>query len=273
MALRQVPVKRSPYGRRGVASVGFTIGTEASNIINVALQVKKDDGANAAVKSMLKAWLSSDAAGKVVAASPEAIAIGTDGAIFPTEGSRVTGLVNKATLIIDATNAAQFSTSTTATYVINGVTYTKTATVDLTFTAAHVITASTFGVVLVQINAAGTISTKVPAATQAYASAALALAALPAPDAGNVALGYIAIANNTGDWTANTDDLTNASDVTTAAFVDGDQMTSVPVQFDLLSESDGDIDINITDTRVRTYYLNVAMPDGTVNTSGAIAFA
>ena len=48
----------------------------------------------------------------------------------------------------------------------------------------------------VQINDAGTVSTKVPAATQAYDTAPLALAALPSADAGNVAIGYIAIANN-----------------------------------------------------------------------------
>jgi hypothetical protein len=39
------------------------------------------------------------------------------------------------------------------------------------------------------------------------------------------------------------------------------------------SESDGDIDIVITDTTVRTVYLNILLPDGSVVTSGAIAFA
>lgn len=120
-------------------------------------------------------------------------------------------------LAIDAV-AEKFKTTQDALYTINGIPYTKSVATALTFTAAHVITASKFGVILIQINAAGTISTKVPTSPQAYNDAPTALAALPAADTGNVALGYIAIANNTGDWTANTDDLTDGSDVTTASF-------------------------------------------------------
>lgn len=133
------------------------------------------------------------------------------------------GLLQIGTLAIDAV-PEKFKTTTVALYRITGVGFRKAATTALTFTAAHVVTASKFGIILVQINDAGTISTKVPAATpttaMAYNTAALALAALPSPDASNIALGYIAIANNAGDWTANTDDLTNGSDVTTATFVD-----------------------------------------------------
>lgn len=129
------------------------------------------------------------------------------------------GVLAVGTLAISGADAVKFKTTSTAIYVIGGAAYAKVATDELTFTAAHVITASKFGIVLVQINAAGTVSTKVPASPQAYDSAPLALAALPAVDASNVALGYIAIENNAGDWTANTDDLTNASDVTTASFV------------------------------------------------------
>jgi len=128
------------------------------------------------------------------------------------------GLLVHGALAISGVAAEKFKTTATAVYTINGVTYTKAATDNLTFTAAHEITASKFGIILIQIDAAGTISTKVPGALQAYDSAALALAALPAVDASNVALGYIAIANIASTWTANTDDLTDASDVTTAAF-------------------------------------------------------
>jgi Na+/H+ antiporter NhaB len=112
----------------------------------------------------------------------------------------------------------QFKTTNRFVGRLNGETFGKAATTALTFTAAHVVTASKFAVILVQITPAGVISTKVPASTQAYNSAALALAALPAPDAGNVAMGYIAIAAKAATWTANTDDLTNGSDLTTAAF-------------------------------------------------------
>jgi hypothetical protein len=136
----------------------------------------------------------------------------------PQDQPEENGLYDIATLAISAT-AEKFKTTTTAAIKIDGVQYTKSATDNLTFTAAHAVTANKFGIILIQMNAAGTISTKVPGATQAYNTALLALAALPDADANNVALGYIAIANNAGDWTANTDDLTDGSDLTTATFV------------------------------------------------------
>lgn len=132
-------------------------------------------------------------------------------------------VLQHGTLAIDAV-PEKFKTTTVFIWRRNGIQFSKAATTALVFTAAHPVTASKFGIILVQINDAGTISTKIPGATQtttmAYDSAALALAALPAPDAGNTVMGYIAIANNAGTWTANTDDLTDGSDLTTATFVD-----------------------------------------------------
>ena len=95
----------------------------------------------------------------------------------------------------------------------------KAAATGITFTAAHVVSASKFGVILIQTDNAGTLSTKVPSATQAYDTAALAVAALPAADSARLALGYVIIAADGTTWTANTDDLTNGSDLTTATFV------------------------------------------------------
>lgn len=99
-------------------------------------------------------------------------------------------------------------------YLVGGRVVEKAAATGITFTAAHVITASKFGIILLQISNAGAVSSKVPLATQAYATAGEALAALPAADSGKVAIGYLLIENNAGDWTANTDDLTAASDIT-----------------------------------------------------------
>lgn len=114
------------------------------------------------------------------------------------------------------------------TYRIAGVTYFKAAQTSISFSAAHVVTANGWGAILVQINAAGTISTLIGETTQTtamnYGSAALAIAALPAPAAGNVAVGYIVIEADAGNWTANTDDMTNGGDLDTATFtsaVDG----------------------------------------------------
>src|SRR5690606_32868756 len=99
------------------------------------------------------------------------------------------------------------------------------------FTAAHVITPELFGIILIQIDAAGAVSTKVPAATPTtamdFASAALALAALPDADEDNVALGYILIeARDGGNWAANSDDMTDASDWVTGTFVDATPVTT-----------------------------------------------
>jgi hypothetical protein len=129
------------------------------------------------------------------------------------------GLLNSGAPTVDAV-PEKFKTTAAIFYRIAGIQYTKAATTALVFTLGHIIAASKNGVVLVQINAAGTFSTKVPATTQSYATMALARAAKPAPDAGNVEVFTMEIANNAGAWTANTDDLTDASDVTSTTFVD-----------------------------------------------------
>jgi len=135
------------------------------------------------------------------------------------------GLLQIGTLTISAT-PEQFKTTTTAYYRASGIQFNKTATDSLTFSAADTINVGTaagdyYGIWLVQIDAAGTVSTKSPAADQVYASSALAIAALPAVDAGNVALGYIVVQAKTDlSWTANTDDMTAASDCAAVTFVD-----------------------------------------------------
>lgn len=276
-ALRRGPRSdaRNPYLKSGSPSrVAFTVGAEASNVINVGIQVSDPNGNDLANRGRLRAFLAADANGDSVVPPydmPSAIAIGTDGVLIPGSPPKTALLVGGGLAI--HTTAEQFKTAAVAEYLVNRRYKTKAATNALTFTAAHVVTASLYGIILVQINAAGTISTKVPSSTQAYTSAALALAALPTPDTDNVPLGYIAIANNAGDWTANTDDLTNGSDLTTATFTDLTDNGMTSQDFELITESDGDVDINITQTRVKTHYLIVVTPDGKLWPSGAIAFA
>lgn len=107
-------------------------------------------------------------------------------------------------------------------YIINGKVVEKAAATAIVFTAAHPVTASKSGAILVQMDDAGTVSTLISGATQtttqAYDDAASAVAMLPAASTNKLAIGYITINNNTGTWTANTDDMTDASDVTTATF-------------------------------------------------------
>jgi len=129
------------------------------------------------------------------------------------------------TLAVSAT-AEKFKTTTTATFVIAGATLTKAATDLLVFSGSYTINTAAavgdfWGAFLVQVNAAGTISTKAVSTDQAYTTEALAIAALPSVDSGNAVLGYITVqANSDVDWEANTDDLTAASDCQAVNFVD-----------------------------------------------------
>jgi hypothetical protein len=137
-------------------------------------------------------------------------------------------VLQHGTLAVDAV-PEKFKTTTTAIWRRGGIQFSKAAQTAIVFTAAHPVTASKFGIILVQVTDAGVVSTKIPGATQttamAYNTAPLALAALPAVDANNTALGYIAIAAKAALWTANTDDLTNGSDLTTATFVNATAAT------------------------------------------------
>lgn len=163
--------------------------------------------------------------------------------------------------------------------IANDVYVVKAATTANLFTAAHVVTASKFGVILVQIDSAGVLTTKCPGATQttpmAYNTAALALAALPAADANKVALGYIAIAAKAATWTANTDDMTNGSDLTTATFnilaQEAKAITQLtPVQFKEVNAT-----LSATRANVRggrdDYLVGLMTTDGTGVLTGAIA--
>ncbi len=106
-------------------------------------------------------------------------------------------------------------------YRLGGTNYSKDAVAaGSVFSAAHVISASKYGAIRIFINAGGDVSSDVPLATQAYITA---LAAITAANAitiptGKIQIGLIVIQNDASLWTANTDDLTNASDVTTATF-------------------------------------------------------
>lgn len=139
------------------------------------------------------------------------------------------GLIAIGTLAIDAT-AEKFKTTTTAVVRISGVQYSKLAATAIALTAAHPVTASKFGAILVQVNALGTVSTKISGATQTttqvYDTSAAAIAALPSATTGNVVLGYIVIEADSGGWTGITDDMTDGSDLTTATFVNATPLTT-----------------------------------------------
>lgn len=149
----------------------------------------------------------------------------------------------KGTIAIDAV-PEKYKTTTTMWYTIDGVSYEKTAVTAQVFSAAHVVTASKFGIILLQIDSAGAITTKVPAATpttaMAYETANAALAALPSPDSARAYFGYILIGAKAATWTANTDDMTPASDLTSVVFGDAAEGTIKHTEYVVQTASLGD---------------------------------
>jgi hypothetical protein len=111
--------------------------------------------------------------------------------------------------------------------VVAGVPYEASAVAAGTaFSAANTINTGAaaglyWGVWLLQISSSGTFSTKPGGglADQVYTTEALAIAALPAVDSDNFAVGYVTVQSNSGvDWVAITDDLTSGSDCNESNF-------------------------------------------------------
>jgi len=144
-----------------------------------------------------------------------------------------TGIIVEAGLIVGTDGAGEKIGNTAFAYQIDNVSYVGAASAGGTAITAgldglsatvgdYKITATKFGGFKVYVNAAGTIKVAFPALVQVYASVALASAAidaLPARFAGYIEIGKVLIDTDTGDWVAATDDMTDASDVTTATFV------------------------------------------------------
>jgi hypothetical protein len=138
------------------------------------------------------------------------------------------GLLAIGTLTVSGANAAKFKTTTTAYYRINGIQYSKAATDNLVFSASDTINTGTdtgvfYGAWGVDIDAAGTVTTVSVGADQVYASAAAAVAAVPAVVSTKSRLGIITVGAKTGAaWTANTSELnTGGSGGSAVTFTDG----------------------------------------------------
>jgi len=99
------------------------------------------------------------------------------------------------------------------------------AAAETVFSEAHVVTASKFGAIAVYINAGGDILTEINETTQttaqAYDTFVAALDKIEAnvlPD-DNILIGIIVIQAGGSDWTANTHDLTPASDLAAVRYI------------------------------------------------------
>lgn len=92
MAFTRSPTrgKRSPWDSRLVGYATVTVGTEVTNAINVAIQLKGPNYKNLAVGSVVQAYLADDALGVVLAASAPSggWAVGTNGLLLPVTANK-----------------------------------------------------------------------------------------------------------------------------------------------------------------------------------------
>lgn len=87
-------------GQIGAAVI--TVGTEAANVINVAIQLNDAAGTALARRGFVSAYLSDDANGdSIVATAPDTVAIGTDGVYIPLITGKRFDLVSEADGDID----------------------------------------------------------------------------------------------------------------------------------------------------------------------------
>ena len=117
------------------ATVEFTIGAEAANAINVAVQVKDGEGNAIAQSFVFQAFLSDSAAGDgIVATAPDGgIAIGTDGNIIVADvANKVLTLQTEADGNVDITITESGADTFYLVVVLNGVIYVSDA---ITFAA------------------------------------------------------------------------------------------------------------------------------------------
>lgn len=201
----------------GSVLVGNAAGAAAALVAKTSARILVGDGTTIASVAV-SGDVTIDNAGAVTIAA-EAVDLAmlgadTDAWLNAIRTYLADGMLAIGTITVSAGDATDFKTTTVAIYTIGGAAYTKAATDTLSFSAADTINTAAgagtlWGIWLVQIDAAGTISTKPGAVDMTYADEATAIAALPAVDADNVQLGYITVqALEATDWVANTDNLT-----------------------------------------------------------------
>jgi hypothetical protein len=183
--------------------------------------------------------------------------------------------LTSAGLAIDAT-AEKFKVGTTFVYRAASGFYTKAAATAILFSANDVINgANKWGAFLVQVDSAGTVTTK-GALANAFATEGAAVAALPAADASKAVVGYISVQAKNATWTANTDDLTAGSDCVVAHFVNKTTAARVPLTADLSPVAakvvDGVLSTDFTQLYmpINSYILAVQTTDGTGALTDAI---
>lgn len=95
---QQLAAKRNPFQTQAAALASFTIGTEATDAINVAVQLKTARAKDVAVRVGLLCYLSDDATGdSVVGTAPSGgWAVGTDGLLIPVVTNKAAHVVSES---------------------------------------------------------------------------------------------------------------------------------------------------------------------------------
>lgn len=96
---RDVIARRNPYFSLLVAGVTVTVGTEATNAINVVVQLNNRFNKPQLNQGAVHAYLSDNADGSTIAASAPSSgwAIGTDGLLIPIVANKAAMFVAKGT--------------------------------------------------------------------------------------------------------------------------------------------------------------------------------
>jgi hypothetical protein len=101
MTATKTPFDQCPYETQAISRAAFTIGAEASNVINVGIQLK-NGVKDLDYRGALYAYLSSDAEGDdVVGTAPTTVAIGTDGVCIPLVTGKAFMLISESDGDID----------------------------------------------------------------------------------------------------------------------------------------------------------------------------
>ena len=101
MGLTYFPNGLSVSGFTAPADATFTIGTEAANVINVAVQLKDGAGDDIATRAAVQFYLSDDADGDTIVAAATSLAIGTDGVAIENISNSAGLLISEADGDID----------------------------------------------------------------------------------------------------------------------------------------------------------------------------
>lgn len=103
MALTHFPNGLSVSGFASPAGATFTIGTEAADEINVAIQLLDGNGDAMATRSAVAFYLSDDADGDTIVAAATSLAIGTDGVAIENISNSAGLFISEADGDIDVT--------------------------------------------------------------------------------------------------------------------------------------------------------------------------